>query len=160
MSVAATDGQPPEIVESLFPSGVPGAMEAWCDLADREMAEAADLSGLRTPQRVRTLIATRLRLARPDKEAVRLALARQALPWNARLAARTLARTVSAIWEAAGDRSDDLSWYTRRATLAGLYGSVLAYWMGDPSEDDAATLAFLDRQLARLARMQKPGKVA
>ena len=161
---AASAGQPPEIVESLFPAGAPGALEAWCDLVDREMTETADLSGLRTPQRVRTLIATRLRLARPDKEAVRLALAQQALPWNARLAARTLARTVSAIWEAAGDRSDDLSWYTRRATLAGLYGSVLAYWMGDPSEDDAATLAFLDRQLARLAQLQKPrprwGRVA
>jgi ubiquinone biosynthesis protein COQ9 len=71
-----------------------------------------------------------------------------ALPGHAAVSARSAARTVEAIWHAAGDRSADISWYSKRAILAGVYGSVLLYWVGHP--DDAAALAFLDRQLARV----------
>ena len=114
-------GLPEEEATFLFPRGVVSAVEAWLDLADRGMAEAAgDLSGLRTPDRVRALIAARLRQAAPHKEAVRQAVALLALPWNAPAGLRATARTASAIWYAAGDRSADFSWYTRRASLAAI----------------------------------------
>jgi ubiquinone biosynthesis protein COQ9 len=152
----AAAGMPEEDAAFLFPRGVPSAIEAWLDLADREMAEAAgDLSGLRIPDRIRTLIATRLRQATPHKPAVRQALAILSLPWNAPLALRTVARTASAMWYAAGDRSADFSWYTRRASLAAIYGATLAYWLRDDSEDLGPTLDFLDRRLADLARLTR-----
>lgn len=147
--------EPPEAGEWLFPTGPLGVLETWCDLSDRDMAAAACMEGLRVPQRVRALLALRLQQAAPHKEAVRRALATLMLPWNARVAARTSARTADAVWRAAGDLSEDLSWYTRRATLLGLYASVLAYWMRDDSPDSLPTLAVLDRQLARLGRLQK-----
>ena len=152
---AASLGLAPETPEWLFPRGGVGALEAWCDLADRRMAEGAQLEGLRTPGRIRALIARRLEQAAPHKEAVRQGLATLSLPWNARTLARTTLRTADATWRAAGDVSTDLSRYTRRATLAALYGSVLAYWMTDSDEDSAATLRFLDRQLSRLGRLQR-----
>jgi len=146
-------GTPEEEAAFLFPRGPASAIEAWLDLADREMAAAAgDLSGLRTPDRIRTLIATRLRQATPHREAGRQALAGQALPWNLRSALRTAARTASAIWYAAGDTSADFSWYTRRASLSAVYGATLAFWLRDESEDIGPTLDFLDRRLAGLAR--------
>lgn len=149
-------GLPEDEAAFLFPRGVPSAIEAWLDFADREMAEASgDLSGLRTPDRIRTLIATRLRQAAPHKEAVRQAMAVLSLPWNAPLALRTAARTASAMWYAAGDRSADFSWYTRRASLAAIYGATLAYWLRDGSEDIGPTLDFLDRRLADLARLTR-----
>jgi ubiquinone biosynthesis protein COQ9 len=64
-----------------------------------------------------------------------------------------VARTTDAIWHAAGDRSADFSWYTKRAILAGVYGATLLRWLNDGSEDDADTLAFLDRRLAGVARI-------
>jgi ubiquinone biosynthesis protein COQ9 len=70
------------------------------------------------------------------------------LPSNARSAAACTARTVDAIWHAAGDRSADFSWYTKRAILTAVYGSTVLFWLRDMSDDDAATLAFLDRRLA------------
>lgn len=151
-------GEDPIAQEWLFPRGPVGALEAWCDLADREMEAAAPslgLESLRVPARVRALIAWRLAATEPHKEAVRRGLAAFAPPWNAPAGVRATARTVDAIWHAAGDRSADFSWYTRRATLAGLYGSVLAYWVADGSEGSADTLAFLDRQLARLGRLTR-----
>jgi ubiquinone biosynthesis protein COQ9 len=149
-------GLPEDEASFLFPRGVASAIAAWIDLIDREMAgEAGDLSGLRTPARVRALVAARLRLIAPHKEAARLALAHQALPWNAPAGLRLAARTADAIWLAAGDRSDDLSRYTRRATLAGIYGTTLAFWLRDDAADTGPALDFLDRRLAGLARFQR-----
>ena len=60
-------------------------------------------------------------------------------------------RTVDAIWHAAGDRSTDFAWYTKRGVLTAVYSSTLLFWLRDGSEDDAATLAFLDRRMAGIA---------
>ena len=34
-----------------------------------------------------------------------------------------------------GDTSDDYNWYTKRATLAGVYGATVLYWLGDDSRE-------------------------
>jgi len=141
-----------EDAELLFPGGAPDMIEAFCDWADRRMVQAAEsMAGLKLPQRVRALIVQRLEQNRGYKEAVRRAIAVLALPRHVGLAAKCTARTVDAIWHAAGDRSTDFSWYTKRAILTAAYGTTLLFWLRDTSEDDAATLAFLDRRLAGIA---------
>jgi ubiquinone biosynthesis protein COQ9 len=140
----------------LFPGGAPDMVEAYCDLADRWMeadAAATDMDGLRLPQRVRAVIAARLERSEPHKDAIRRALGVLAMPGRAVLAAQTAARTVDAIWHAAGDTAADFSWYTKRLTLAGVYGATLLFWLRDTSEGSRDTLAFLDRRLASVARI-------
>ncbi|HBK09289.1 MAG TPA: COQ9 family protein [Acetobacteraceae bacterium] len=140
----------------LFPLGAPEMIEAFCDLTDRRMEEAAaNLTETRLSRRVRAVIALRLEQNRPHKEAIRRALAILALPQNARIAAATAARTIDAIWRTAGDESADFSWYTKRAILAAVFGTTILYWLRDTSEDDADTLAFLDRRLAGVGRIGK-----
>lgn len=172
----AERGAPADEAELLFPGGAVEMVEASCDLADRRMTEAAaalDLAGKGLTARVRAMIALRLAQARPHKEAVRRAVAVLALPMHARQAAGCAARTVDAIWHAAGDRSADFSWYTKRAILAAVYGATLLFWLrdaagdrggdqgwdkpgaADAGESDAATLAFLDRRLAGIGRLGK-----
>jgi ubiquinone biosynthesis protein COQ9 len=136
----------------LFPGGATDLVEAYCDLADRRMETEGAIEG-RLPDRVRAVIARRLELSRPYKEAVRRGLA--VLAAHPATAARCTARTVDAIWHASGDRSADFSWYTKRAILSGVYGSTLLFWLRDDSEDDADTLAFLDRRLAAVGRIGK-----
>jgi ubiquinone biosynthesis protein COQ9 len=149
----ANIGVPTEEAELLFPGGAADMIEAFCDWADRRMEAASqDLTG-RTHERVRAVIALRLAQNRPHKEAIRRALALLALPQNARLAAACTALTVDAIWHASGDRSADFSWYTKRAILSAVYGVTLLYWLRDSSDDDAATLEFLDRRLAGVGRI-------
>ncbi len=154
----AASGQAEEDAELLFPGGAPDMIEAFCDLADRRMTEGAaalDMTGLRTPARVRAVVALRLAQNRPHKEAVRRAVSVLFLPRNAQVAAACTGRTVDAIWHAAGDRSADFSWYTKRAILGSIYTATLLYWLRDTSDDDAATLAFLDRRLAGVGRLGK-----
>jgi len=138
----------------LFPGGAADLVEAFVDLADRRSVEGAaglGLEAMRVPARVRALVVERLRRERPHRDAVRRALG--VLAGAPGLAARCTARTVDAIWFAAGDSSADFSWYTKRLILAGVYGSTLLVWVGDRSGDDAATLAFLDRRLDDVRRL-------
>ena len=147
-------GMPPEEADLLFPLGTVDMIETFCDLADRRMAEAAaSLPETKLSARVRAIVALRLQQNRPYKEAIRRGLAVLALPGNAAAAAGCTARTVDAIWHAAGDRSANFSWYTKRAILAAVYSATVLYWLRDTSEDDAATLAFLDRRLAGVGRI-------
>lgn len=149
-------GMPEEEASFLFPRGPVSAIAAWRELTDREMvACAGDLAGLRTPGRIRALVAARLALIAPHKEAARQAAALLALPWNAPAALRGAARTADAIWVAAGDASDDLSRYTRRATLGVILTATFAFFLRDDGADTGATLAFLDRRLGDLAKMQR-----
>jgi ubiquinone biosynthesis protein COQ9 len=151
-------GQSEEDAELLFPGGAADMVEAYCDLADRRMEEAAaglDLAAMRLPERVRAVLALRLRQNRGHKEAVRRAVGLLAVPRHAGLAARCTARTVDAVWHAVGDRAADFSWYTKRAILASIYTATVLFWIRDQSEDDAATLAFLDRRLAELGRITR-----
>ena len=131
-------------------------IEAFCDLSDRRMEEQAareDMTALRTPVRVRRAIAIRLEQNRGNKEAVRRALAVLAMPANAPIAAACTARTVDSIWHAAGDQAADFSWYTKRLILTGVYTTTVLYWLRDASENDEATLAFLDRRLKDVGRI-------
>ncbi len=153
-TVAALQNAAGPDADLLFPGGVTDMVEAYCDLGDRWMEQgAADMSDMRLPARVRALIALRLEQNRPYKEAVRRALAVLAIPGNTAVALRCTARTVDTIWHAAGDPSTDFSWYTKRAILAGVYGSTLLYWLSDSSEDNARTLGFLDRRLQGVGRI-------
>lgn len=141
-------GMPEDEADLLFPGGPADMVATWCDLTDRWMeGAAADLAETSLTRRVRALIALRLDHIHPHREAVRRALAVLALPGNARVAAGCTARTVDAIWHAAGDRSADFSWYTKRAILTGVYSTTLLFWLRDPSDKAEATLAFLDRRL-------------
>ena len=151
-------GMASEDAEWMFPRGAISAIEAWIDLADRRMEAAGlapELAGMRTHERVRFLIKARLEAAVPILDPLRAALSLLAMPWNAPIAARSLARSVSAIWYAAGDKSADFSWYTRRATLAAIYSATLAFWLSGRGDGLEAALDFLDRRLADHARFQK-----
>lgn len=149
-------GMPADEAEILFPGGAADMVAVFCDLADRRMEEAASgLTETSLTRRVRAVIAARFEMNRPHKEAIRRALAVLAMPGNARTAAGIAARTADGIWHAAGDRSADFSWYTKRAIVTAVYSASLLFWLRDTSEGDAETLAFLDRRLRGVGRIGK-----
>jgi ubiquinone biosynthesis protein COQ9 len=154
----ADAGFDPADLPLLFPGGPVEAIEVWCDLADRCMAEAVgglDLAAMRVRDRVAAAIRIRLEQNAGAREAAARATALLALPHNAPAAARITARTVDAIWRAIGDRSADVSWYTKRASLAAIYGATMLYWLRDDSEGAEETLRFLDRRIEALMLIPK-----
>lgn len=141
-----------------FPGGALELIEYHSRRADRRLVEELERRGvaeLKLRERITLAIRVRLEQNAAHREAVRRALAILALPTNAPLAARLLYRTVDAMWYAAGDRSADFSFYTKRATLAAVYSATVLYWLNDRSEDAAATWAFLDRRIEDVMRFER-----
>ena len=144
-----------EEARALFPGGAADLVAAFSRWADQRMLdrfEALPLTDTRISDRIARAIATRFDIVAPWREVVRRALTVLTLPYNAPLAGRLVYDTVDAIWYAAGDAATDFSFYTKRATLAGIYSAAVLYWLEDRSEGFADTLAFVDRRLAAVAR--------
>ena len=118
-----------------------------------EALKAADLSGLRFRDKVARAIQLRLD-AVSDKEAVRRGTVLFALPHMAPEGSKLIWGTADAIWAALGDTSEDVNWYTKRATLSAVYGAVVLYWLGDDSEDGQATADFIDRRIDNVMQFE------
>ncbi len=150
-------GLAPGLARALFPRGGVDLALAWHrrgDAAMRAALEGRDLAALRYRDRI--ALAVRLRLeAISDAEAVRRGTALFALPNHAAEGARAVWGTADAIWNAMGDTSTDLNWYTKRATLSAVYASTVLYWLGDESPGHAATWEFLDRRIENVMAIEK-----
>ena len=141
---------------ALFPRGAPDLIAAFSHWADQQMLERLG----RTPvepvglsRRVALALRLRFEVLLPWREAVRRGLSVLAMPQNAPLGLRLLYDTVDAVWHAVGDHPTDFSFYTKRASLAGLYAAATLYWLDDRSPDFADTQAFIERRLADLYRL-------
>ena len=149
-------GMPADEALALFPNGAAelvACFSRWADGRMLDRLEAMVPEPSRISDRVALAIDTRLEIIAPWREAVRRALSVLALPRHAPLGLRLLYETVDGIWYAAGDSATDFSFYTKRATLAGIYAATLLYWLEDRSPGFADTRAFLDRRLAEVARI-------
>ncbi|MET0268959.1 MAG: COQ9 family protein [Sphingomonas sp.] len=150
-------GLDPAVARLAFPDGVVGMIDAWFSDIDRRMAAALPperLAAMKIRQRITALVATRLEIAAPDREALRRAVALLALPTNAAAGLRLGWRAADEMWHLAGDRATDFAYYTKRTTLAAVYASTALVFLDDESEDMAETRAFLDRRIADVMRIE------
>jgi ubiquinone biosynthesis protein COQ9 len=150
-------GVAPAVARGLFPRGAVDLAAAFHRYGDDLMVaalKARDLSGLRFRDKV--ALAVRLRLeAVEDKESVRRGATLFSLPMHAAEGARLVWGTADRIWTALGDSSQDINWYTKRATLSGVYSSTVLYWLGDESRGHQATWAFLDRRIDNVMQIEQ-----
>lgn len=93
----------------------------------------------------------RLLLMSPYKDTWAQALGILALPQNMPVALSNLLDLLDIIWHEAGDGSIDMSWYSKRLTLAALYQSTELVFVQDKSTDFSQTLEFLERRSKDLA---------
>lgn len=145
------------VADAACPRGAVDLALAFHEAGDQEMQrrlKAEDLSSLRFRDKVAAAVRFRIEAA-ADREVVRRASSLFALPQYSADGARALWGTADKIWIALGDRSDDVNWYTKRATLSGVYASTVLYWLGDDSEGHAATWAFLDRRIEDVMQIER-----
>lgn len=144
--------------DRLFPGGpiqVLTHLSERADLRTVEDMEKGGIAALKIRDRIRSAVRLRIERHAGEREAVRRALAVLSLPFNAGLGLKLLYKTVDAIWYAAGDTSTDFNFYTKRATLAGVYSSTLLYWLNDRTPGAEATWSFLDRRIDDVMKFEK-----
>jgi ubiquinone biosynthesis protein COQ9 len=153
----ADSGLDPALARAAIPRGAVDLARAFHRRGDAAMAArlaGEDLSALRFRDRIAAAVRFRLEAVAGEKEAVRRGAALFALPPYAADGAALVWGTCDRIWTALGDSSDDINWYTKRATLAAVYGATVLYWLGDTSEGHAATWAFLDRRIGDVMKIE------
>lgn len=148
-------GMAPAVARALMPRGGADLAAAWHRRCDAMLADRLARLAPQGPMRERIAEAVMLRLELADRDLVRAGASVMALPQNAALGARLLWETADTIWRALGEQSDDLGWYSRRASLAAIHGATVLYWLGDDSPGAEATRAFLRRRIDEVMRLEK-----
>ena len=147
----------PTVARAVCPRGAVDLAVAFHKRGDAQMLERLKteaLSALRFRDRI--ALAVRLRLeVLTDKEVVRRGTALFALPQYLGDGAKLIWGTCDAIWDVLGDTSDDVNWYTKRATLSGVYSATVLYWLCDTSEGHSDTWEFLDRRIDNVMQIEK-----
>ena len=155
---AALAGVDAAVARLAFPGGAVDMIAAWIDAIDAQMHGAfghGQLSGLKVRERIRALLLFRLDAVAGLEEALRRALAIQAMPQNLARTVKTGWRSADLMWRLAGDTATDYNHYTKRALLAGIYTATLAVFLDDDSEGKAETRAFIDRRIDGVMKFEK-----
>lgn len=157
-AAVADSGVDPGLARLAFPRGGVDMALYFHRRADRRLAEELarqDLGAMRMRERIAHAVRRRIELMAEHREAVRRAAALFALPPYVPDGMRALWHTVDTIWKAVGDDSRDISWYTKRLTLAAVYSATVLYWLGDTSPGATATWDFLERRIDEVMAFEK-----
>lgn len=157
-AAVAEAGVDPTVARAVCPRGGLDLAVAFHRRGDEEMRrrlKAADLANLKFREKVALAVRLRIEAVADHKESVRRGTTLFSLPHNGMEGARLIWGTADAIWDALGDTSNDYNWYTKRATLSGVYGSTVLYWLGDESPESRDTWSFLDRRIGDVMQIEK-----
>ena len=157
-SAAVECGVDPLQARLAMPKAAAGKIDCYVEGVDRALDQWAvknRIGSLKIRERIRSLVWHRLQVMEPAREAVRAALSILAMPQNVPLALKISWRSADRMWRLAGDISTDFNHYTKRMTLGAVYTSTLLVWLGDDSEGQTETAAFLDRRIDDVMKFEK-----
>lgn len=141
-----------------FPRGVLDLVLAFHYDGDEKLAAKlaqSNMSKLKYSQKVAFAIRTRMEMMADSREAVRRAVSFLSLPIYASEGSAAIWNTSDTIWNALGDTSRDVNWYTKRLTLSAVYSSAILYWLGDETPDSSATADYIDRRIENVLQFEK-----
>ncbi|KAG1710793.1 hypothetical protein DVH05_013518 [Phytophthora capsici] len=152
LAAGATDLGYPSVAHGMFSRGAVELVEYFMDSCLAELrktliANTEKLQAMTVAERLKFGVRTRLEMIEPVMATWPQGMAAGALPQNAPSTAKRLAKLSDEIWYFAGDKSTDLSWYTKRAILTGIYASTELFMLNDKSPNFQETWEFLDRRV-------------
>ncbi len=137
-----------------FPRGITDVLRYYNQQLDQQVMVRLEASeDLKVREKITLAVRYRLELMTPNREAIRKGISFFTMPLKASEGLHNLYDTVDSIWLAAGDRSTDYNFYSKRMLLAGVYSSTLLYWLEDSSDEYEKTWSFLDRRIAEVLKI-------
>jgi len=155
---AIAEGVEPSVARLAFPGGAMDMIAGWVASVDARMQDAfagGSLGNMKIRERIRALVQFRLDAVAGEEEALRRALAIQAMPQNLARSLKLGWHSADLMWRLAGDTATDYNHYTKRAILGSIYAATLAVFVEDKSEEKAETRAFLDRRIDGVMKFEK-----
>ncbi len=124
-------------------------------MGDRAMAEVLNSNAVPVGVRAGVVFAVKTRLNLSDRAIVRRNMAMFSLPKYAGMGGQLIWQTADKIWQGLGDESEDINWYTKRATLAAVYSATVLFWLGDDSVECVDNWDFLDRRIENIMQFER-----
>ena len=155
VSASKVAGVDPAVARLAFPDGAMDMIAAWVASVDARMEAAFDggvLAQMPVRERIRALVWFRLEAVAGLEEALRRALAIQAMPQNLARTAKLGWASADVMWRLAGDTATDYNHYSKRAILAGILSSAMAIRM---TQGRKVALDFVDRRIEEVMRFEK-----
>jgi ubiquinone biosynthesis protein COQ9 len=150
-SAAEAEGFSAGVYRAYFPAGLQDFNNAFHEWVDEGMnaalAKQPEFETSKIREKIFRCVMARLKTIQPYRGAAAALLGRQFMPWNAAKGIVGLTHAADAMWKAAGDRSTDYNYYTKRLLLSGVYVATLRVWVKDESAHHADTEAFLRRRI-------------
>ena len=138
------------IAETLFPRGIIDIAIDYHKNGDEKMIDSLkskEFENYKIREKIFLAIQIRLQVEEKNKELIRRNISFFSLPQNLLDGNKLVWGTAHKIWNFFGDQSTDYNYYSKRAILSAVYGSVALYWLGDESENSEATWEFLERRI-------------
>lgn len=151
-------GHDPIILDALFPERPADIVKAFSQWADEEMlASLANVSpaDLSVRGKIKLAVKSRMKCLWAHKEAVRKASAYWSRPDRGLQGGKSVWYTADAIWDWAGDTSEDINHYTKRMLLSGVVTSTILYWLGNDERTEEQVFDFLDRRIEQVVTVGK-----
>jgi len=142
----------------LLPERLAGLARIYVDTLNekhRRAFEKLDISALKLREKVFEALMTRLKIMSENKEVVRAFAAYSMNPAHIGSLTHSVSSAADLIWRMVGDKSVDVSFFTKRLSLGAIYSKTLLFWLSDDSDDMAETRGFLRRQIDYLMEFQK-----
>ena len=142
----------------VFPSGSMQAVDYFFALCDDDLQSALQdyhLESMKIRERITLAVRLRISIHASHPEALRRAISLYMLPFYLPRGMHSLYRTLDTIWHAIGDNSTDFNFYSKRATLAGVYIATLNHWLNDTSPGHQASWDYLDRRIEDVMKIEK-----
>ncbi|KAF7731598.1 Ubiquinone biosynthesis protein coq9, mitochondrial [Apophysomyces ossiformis] len=144
----------PSVAHGLIADGESGLVDEFLKdyrrqfiaLIEEKLA-SDEVKGLSIDGKVQLFTAMRIQMMQPFIKRWPDALAVMARPSNIPMSLKHLGDIADDIWYYAGDRSPDMNWYTKRASLATIYSATELYMTQDVSTNYTETYRFLNRRL-------------
>lgn len=158
-SAAAKAGYSEGVGRAVFPSRMTDVLDAFADLADREMLAMLlehDPKEISVRERIKTALMARFRFLEAHQDALRQSVKFWAVPSRKARAAKIVWRTADRIWIYAGDEARDYNHYTKRGLLSGIIVSATLFWLnnnGDAQETLDSLEGFIDRRIANVMQL-------
>jgi ubiquinone biosynthesis protein COQ9 len=160
LPAAAAELSYPAVASAILPGGPVELV--WHVMREAQAAQnaalaAADLGALPVNARIALAVRARLTVFAAHQGAWASAMALGAAPAALPTTLALLAAAADDAWHAAGDRSVDASWYSRRALLMGVSAAAELFMLTDHSPGHADTWAFVERRLEELSSLSARG---
>lgn len=140
----------------LFPNELEDLTKFFHQNINQQMREQfKECSLTKAHEKIIYLLELKFKLYQPHKEAVRALMKYNLNPKNIAAANSMLWDSCNLMWRLAGDKSTDYNYYTKRALLAGIYGSSMLYWLNDNSQDFCQTKIFIRNRINNVLSLGK-----